>query len=382
MAFNEEGRGNLRELTESLGPQQVAKILIEAIQKDEIKVDEFSLRELYEGLTGVSCRPGRIQSPQAFLVDGKVVWGSTKKEAIGTGSFEKITGTLINKKIIEGYDSVKVIWPNLVTVVSGTLRKETVAGMTAQVFPEEVPEGANYEGSGIEEKYVTIQTAKYGRIVEITEEMIFFDQTGQVWLRAKGIGEMCATKKEKLILEGVQDINSNVWNPNDTAQAFYSNKATNHNTDNLQATNAFNAAGLAAIEKLAQDAIDDSIQENPILVDIIGEPALFPVQLMEEAWELSMSPSHPETAERAPNYWKGKYVPYTSPYITVRSATTWYWGSFKKDFWWVEIFPLQTFDAKPGNYREFEADVKSRHKVRMFGGIGAIDTVHCFKSTA
>ena len=382
MAFNEEGRGNLRELTESLGPQQVTKVLLEAIQKDEIKADEFSLRELYEGLTGVSCRPGRIKSPQAFLVDGKVVWGDTKKEAIGTGSFEKITGALINKKVIEGYGSVNVIWPNLVTTMAGTLKKETIAGMTAQVFPEEVPEGANYEGSGIEEKYVTVQTAKYGRIVEVTEEMVFMDQTGQVLTRAKGIGEMAATKKEKLILDGVQDVNANVWNPKDTAQAFYSNAATNHNTDNLQASNAFNASGLAAIEKLAQAAVDDSVQQNPILVNIIGMPALFPVDLMEEAWELAMSPMHPETAENARNYWAGKYTPFTSPYITAQSTSSWFLGDFKKDFWWVEIFPLQTFDAAPNNYRSFEADIKSRHKVRFYGGIGAVDYVHCYKSTA
>ena len=141
------------------------------------------------------------------------------------------------------------------------------------------------------------------------------------------------------------------------------------------------AAGLAAVEKLAHAMTDDSMQANYMLANIIGKPALFPVDLMEEAWELSSGPTHPETAERAPNYWRGKFVPYTSPWITANSESYWYWGDFKKCFLWITIWPLQTIDAKPGNYREFEADIKSRHKVRFYGGIGALDFRFVFKST-
>ena len=381
MAFNEKGRGNLRELYESMGAPAIEKIIVEAIDKGEIKPDEFSFQELWKGCTNDAPFPRREDDMDAFIHEGRVLWGRDKREAIGTGSFEKITTALINKKVIEGYDSVDVIWPNLVTEVPGKLKKETIAGMTAQVFPQEVPEGKDYEGTGIEEKYVTIQTAKYGRYVEVTEEMVFFDQTGQVLTRAKEIGEGCAQHKEKLIVEGVQDINGNVWNPSDTAQAIYSNAATNHNGDNLAGNTAFDASGLAAVQKLAHNMVGDSVEQNYILINLIGKPLLVPVDLMEEAWELSNGPSNPETAERAPNYWRGKFVPYTSPYITAQSSSVWYWGDFKRDFWWMNIWPLQTFTAKAGNYREFEADIISRHKVRYYGGIGAVDYVHVFKAT-
>ena len=388
MAFNEEGRGNLRDLYESIGSRQIEAVLIEAINKDEIKADEFSIRELWDAFTDhaplMKHPKGQGYVDLGFNYYPEVgLFGRTKREAIGTGSFEKITGALINKKMIEGYDSVEVIWPNICTVVPGTLKKETITGATAQVWPQLVPEGKDYEGSGIEEKYVTIKTTKFGRIVEVTEEMVFFDQTGQILLRAKRLGEGCAGLKEKTIVEAAQDINSNTWNPSDSALPVFSNASTStvHTWDNLQASNPFGAAGLAAIEKLAHAVTDDSIEKNYILTQIYGKPALFPVDLMEEAWELSNNPTHPETAERANNYWKGKFIPYTSPWITAQSTTTWYWGDFKRDLWWMEIWPLQTMDAKPGNYREFEADIKSRHKVRYYGGPGWVEARHVFKST-
>ena len=382
--FGGDGRGSLKALYESKGNRAVEDILIEAIRTKEITADEFSLRELWEAFTDhaplMGKTPGVLTS---FVIDGQAYWGRDKREAVGTGSFIKITGALINAKLIEGYESVRVIWPNFVTSVPGKLKKETVAGVIAQVFPQPVAEGKDYEGTGIEEKYVTIQTAKYGRIVEVTEEMIFFDQTGQVLNRAKGIGELCSQHKEKLVVEGVQDINTNIWNPSDTATAFYANGAAGsvHVNDNLSAV-AFGASGLAAVEKLAHNMKSDSIEENFILVDIMGKPLLAPVDLMEEAWELAMGPQNPETAERALNYWRGKYVPYTSPYISTQTSTSYYWGDFKKDFWWIDIWPLQTLDAKPGNYREFEADIKSRHKVRYYGGIGAVDVNHVFKGNS
>jgi len=375
MAWRDNGRGNLRELYESKGAATVEAILLESIRKGEAKPDDFSIQELWKAFTADAPLFDRAEM-HAFVVDGRVLYGRDQREAVGTGSFEKITGALINAKVIEGYNAADVIWPNLVTSVPGKLKKETVAGMTAQVFPLEVTEGMDYEGSGIEEKYVTIQTKKYGRIVDVTEEMIFFDQTGQVLNRAKMLGEECNSLKEKLIVQGVQDVNTNAYNPSDTATALYS--AAN---GNLKTSNAFNSGGLAAIEKLAHQMIKDGGETNYMNVNLYGKPALFPVDLMEEAWELSNSPTQPETAERAPNYWKGKYIPLTSPWVTGQSPTTWFWGDFKRCAWWMDIWPLETFDAK-NSYKDFEADIKARHKVRFYGGFGFIDHKYVFKSTA
>lgn len=361
MAFNEKGRGNLRNLVESQGSQAVAKILEDAINKDEIKPSEFSIKELFE----------------AFVT-------RDVQEAVGTGDFVKITGALINKAVIDGYEGAVGIGDQLVTTIPGKLKKETITGFTALLYPQQVPEGKDYESSGFEEKYVTVQSLKYGRIVGITEEMIQGDQTHSVIIRAKTLGERCKDMKEKLIVQGVIDVNSTVWRPSDSPLALYANASTTtaHDADNLAASNPFGASGLSAIEKLAHAMTDDSHEKNYIGVSLIGKPLLVPVDLMEEAWELSATPTHPETAERASNYWKGKFVPMTSPWITANSSSTWYWGDFRRDFVWVDIFPLQTLVEKPGAPSAFDSDVPFRFKVRLFGGIGAIDFRHVFRATA
>ena len=103
---------------------------------------------------------------------------------------------------------------------------------------------------------------------------------------------------------------------------------------------------------------------------------------MEEARELATSTTHPETAERAPNVWAGQFVPYTSPWVTARSSSDWFYGSFKEAFWMLEIWPLRVSTQKPGNSPEFERDVAVRYKVSSYFGVGCVDPKLVFKSEA
>ena len=368
MAFNESG-SNLRDLCESKGVPAVEGLLKKLISEEKFTMEQASLKELWDGFTNYA----PVSSKERLVMNDP----KNKREAVGTGAFTRITGYLINSKVIEGYNSVATIGQNLTTTVPSKLQTETVAGIADTGLVELVTEGAAYKSSSIVEKYVTIPNNKYGRIIDVTEELIYFDQTGQVLVRARTIGEGAAYYKEQLIVEGVQDVNTTVYRPSGSATAFYS--STNAN---LQTSNAFDAAGLAAIMKLAHEMTSDSDDTKYIMVDLLGKPLLVPVDLMEEAWELAFGPEHPETAERARNYWQGKFSPMTSQFITAQSSTTWYWGDFQKDFWWTEVWPLTVLSAKAGHEDEFNRDIKAKYKTRFFGGVGAVDFRHCFKSTA
>jgi len=369
MAFRDNARGNLRELCDSKGVPEVEKIILNLIEQKKFTMEQSSLKELWDGLTNYAPLSGK---DRLVMNDPK-----DKREAVGTGAFTKITGALINSKVIEGYNSVAAIGGELTTTVPSRLQTETVAGIGDTALVELVAEGAPYKSSAIVEKYVTIPNYKYGRIIDVTEELIYFDQTGQVLVRARTIGEGAAYYKEKLIVEGVQDVNSNVYRPAGVATALYS--STNAN---LQTSNAFDAAGLAAIMKLAHQQTSDSDDTKYILVDLLGKPLLVPVDLMEEAWELAFGPEHPETAQRARNYWQGKFRPMTSQFITAQSSTTWYWGDFASCFWWMEVWPLTVLSAKAGHEDEFNRDIKAKYKTRFFGGVGAVEYRKVFKSTA
>ena len=209
-----------------------------------------------------------------------------------------------------------------------------------------------------------------------------FDRTGQLLTRAFEQGQKVAQWREKLIVEGVQDINSNVYKPSGSASAIY---AAGYGT--LLTSNQFNETGLDNVEILLARRKDDSISATTTADDFIyinpdDAIVLIPINLKRVAFEYANSTLVPESAENAPNYWKGQFRPLTSPYIGKQSTSTWYYGDFKKDFWWTEVWPLQTFRSKPGSEDEFKKDIKFSQKVRMYGGIGAIDYKHVVKCTA
>ena len=231
MALNPTG-SPIKELVESKGAQGAQEVIREGLKQKKFQPEHFSLQEIWEA----TCGPvSQIQ------------------EQVVADSFPKITGELINAKIIAGYDSVAMIGDQLCTTVPSKLKTETVAGFTDAEVPDFIPEAGEYNDSTVTEIYVTMRNKKYGKLISITEEMILFDQSGQVMTRAQRIGEKAAQYREKTIVEGVQDINSSVWNPSGVATAFYS--ATN---GNLATSNAFNEGGLEAVRKLMQQMKDDS----------------------------------------------------------------------------------------------------------------------------
>jgi len=368
MAFRDTTGTALRDLLESKGSEGARRVIQKALESGKLRPDDFSIREIWE-----ACERNE---------DGSV---RSIHEAVSSDSFPKITGELINSRIIEAFESAPTIGDELVTTVPGIKQKiDTVAGFTASEGVDEVPEGHPYDDSTLTEKHVTIHNKKYGRIISVTEEMIFFDQTGQILTRAQGIGDKAAQYKERLIVEGVQDVQKAgqyvVYRPEGTGTAIYST-----GNGNLKTSNPFGESGLEEVEKLAHQMRDDSTGTHDTDYIFIADDdviVLVPKDLQIEALQMANSTLVPESAENAVNIFKGKFKVRTSPYITKQSATTWYWGNFKRSFWWEEVWPLQTMSMKPGHEDEFSRDIKSKFKVRMFGGIGAVDYRYAYKSTA
>ena len=354
----------LRDMVESLGPKGTKVTISEMLKKKEIKPGDFtSLQEIWSACERDSM--GHVRSVT---------------EAVSSDLFPVITGEIISAKIIEGYKSVAMIGDQITTVVPSKLKTATIAGFTASVGPDVVLEGAAYNSSQIEEKWVQISHTKYGRIIDVTEEAIHFDQTGQLLLRAFRIGEKAAQYREKLIVEGVQDINSNVFNPAGVATAFYRTTASGDRKINSRASTPFGEEGIKEAMKLFHNMVDENGDYVNILpANLVG---LFPFDLWVRVNQMIQSTLVPEGVSNAVNIWKGLFKPLTSPYITAQNTSTWYLGDFRQDFWWSEIWPLQTFTAKPGAEAEFRSDIKSQHKVRFYGEIGAVDDKHALKLTA
>lgn len=369
MSFRNKTGTALKNLLESQGEEGAQVVIEDMLEKKQITPEDFSLREVWEQCT--------------FWEFGEA---RDVREAVASGAFPKITGALISNKIISAYDGVTTIGDKLTTVNQSNMQIETIAGFTEAETPEEVGEGMEYSDSTIGEKFVTAQNVKYGRMISVTEEMIYFDKTGQVLNRAKRIGQKAAQYKERLILRGVMDLDTTVYRPSGNATAFYAaaTAASHKSGANLIGTNPFSEAGLEEVMNIAQTMKDDSEgagDDDYINIDLNNVIVLVPALLYVEAWQMANSAKTPESGENAENFFKGRYTPYSSPYITANNATSWYWGDFKEDFWWNEVWPLQTMTQKPGNDDEFKKDIKARVKVRFYGSCSAVDYKHSFKCT-
>jgi len=363
MAVREKLRTALRDMHESLGDTGTVVAISKMLESGELVPNDFSLKEIWEAFERNS--------------DGSV---RSVSEAVSSDMFPKITGELISSTLIKAYDAVNTIGQLLTTTVPSNLEIDTIAGFTGSENPEAVQQGAPYNDSDIQEKYVTIPHQKYGRIISITEEMIYFDRTGQIIVRANRIGMKAAQYKEKLIVEGVQDINSTVYRPNGVATAYYRTAASGDRKINSKASTAFGEAGLKEGFKLMHNQTDEN--DDYVLIDPANVYGLFPYDLWVQAVQMQKSTLVPEGVENAINIWKGAFTPLTSPYITAQNSSTWYLGDFANDFVWSEVWGLQTFSSKPGHEDEFNKDIKSKHKVRFYGQVAAIDDKCGYKFTS
>jgi hypothetical protein len=338
-----------KDLVEQVGVAQAPTVIRTLLEEKKIRPEDCSFKEIFE--------------------------------AVGTGAFPQITAELISAKVIEGYTATATIGDSLVTTYPASFEDEKITGFGAVEQPDQVLEGATYTYTEIGEKYVQIKSTKYGKLIAVTEEMIQFDRTGQILMRAKAIGEKAALHREKAIVQKVIDVNSDAIRFNGAVgQALYRSTAVGNLKINLATGAPFGEAGLEAILKLMHNMTDDN--GDFVYIDPNAMMLLVPQDLMVEALQMNQSTLVPEGSENAVNTFKGAYTPLTSPYITEQSTTSWYLGDFKRDIFWTEIWPLQTFTHVAGNEDEFKRDIKAQYKVRYFGGCGAVDDKHVYKATA
>ena len=105
MSFRNKTGEALKNVLESHGEDGAVEIIESAIAKKKLRPEDFSLREIWEACTN----------------------GADVKEAVASSSFPKITGALINAKIIAAYDGVKMIGEQLVQTISSNMQIETFA---------------------------------------------------------------------------------------------------------------------------------------------------------------------------------------------------------------------------------------------------------------
>ena len=403
-------RTDLTGLIDSLGPAAFYEKTRELLTAGTLSPDDFSLRRLAEacGLFGGAGDRGVADGLAALREaaagptggPGRPTAALLAEQAPGarTDLFRVVTAELLARKVAEGYDAAAgLIGDSLVTVVKATGRGAKIAGFTATAGPVEVPEGHDYEESAFAEKFVTSEESKNGRILSVTEELIAFDQTGEVFRRALRLGEGLRQERERTIVRAVADAEPGkpVYRPHGTGEALYAADGSNRNligpanATSPEHADAVPLADWAALDAArayrATEVLDDRVdgQRRPVLAPatqvLVPESLAGTARGIVEATEIRRTVDGVTTVSGNPHR---RLEVLSSPFLDELGAAgrrDWYLGDFKKQFVWTEVWPVQTFLQRSDGPAAFERDVALRVKARYFGGVAATDTAFVTK---
>lgn len=316
------------------------------VETKKVSISDFSFKELYEAL----------------------VESQGLEENLVSSAFPNISGQIISSVMIEGYNLWNKAGLSLVRVVPSKMKVSLVAGWTAIGVIREVKERADYlEIVPPDEKTVQIVNRKYGGLLSLTKEDLFFDRTGELVNRARGIGEETARFQDQLILEGVIDKNSVVYNKGQLYKSDSSNANYNSGAGTVLGSTAFEAGYIKLLKKT-----DEQSKKIWVLSDrmqIMVPPDLAPSadKLKENQYEVAGT-----AMSTTANFARNKFDIVVNPYQTV--TTRWHMGAFKRQFRWEEVWPFETFlRVGPDTEDGHKKDVIQSHKASIYGGVGADD---------
>ena len=404
-------RTDLAGLIDSLGPAAFYEKTRDLLTAGTLTPDDFSLRRLAEacglfggagphGAAGRGVADGLAALREAAAGPDRAPAALLRETAAAarTDLFRVVTAELLARKVAEGYDAAAgLIGDSLVTVVKATGRGAKIAGFTATAGPVEVPEGHEYEESTFSEKFVTSEESKNGRILSVTEELIHFDQTGEIYRRALRLGEGLRQERERTIVRAVADAEPGkpVYRPNGVGEALYAADGSNRNLIGPANTTSPDHAGALPLDDWAAldaargyratEVLDDRVdgQRRPVLAPatqvLVPESLAGTARGIVEATEIRRTVGGVTTVAGNPHR---RLKVLSSPFLDELGAAgrrDWYLGDFKKQFVWTEVWPVQTFLQRSDGPAAFERDVALRVKARYFGGVSATDTAFVTK---
>jgi len=376
-------RDSLKSLYKEHGEKRFAAEVVNLINEDVINESNFSLGELWSAMGEPALNLKTINmSAKVTESDFDI------EESLDSSAFPKITGALISKVVQAAYDLEYGVGPLLVTKIQSSVKDETIVGFSEDAEMQEVEESMAYQEGSLAEKYHKIYNRKFGRIISLSEEMVKFDQTSQMVRRAKMVGEAAKSKQERIIMDAVLGLvvsgNNASWRPAGTATTLYnSSSADPYSDDTLD-----NLGGIILNDETALDSANTLFgaftDEYGLPMTITPKILLTGMALRGTANKICYSGQ--SVIAQAPagnnNLYTGTQALATSYIDSLVSATAWFYGDFKKQFVYTDVFPLQVLQAKAGSTKEFENDTVFRFKARFMGGCGAVTNRYVLKANA
>ncbi len=379
----------LKRMYETNGPEKTAQHLQEALQKGDLKPEDFSIRELAEAtLSQERVRRMDPRQGDVCLVEAG--------DGVDVTAFSNITGQVVQSKIMEAYRQEAFVMSRLVETIPTRLDGERIPGI-GRVGDEvsEVRPGMPYPSLGFAEDYIdTPQTTKRGFIVPVTKEAVFFDRTHLILQRAAEVGEVLGLNKEKRLLDLLIGATNNyTWKG--AAYYTYSNTGTGTAPDgdwkNQMTEELVDWTDVDTAEQLFADILDPNTGE-PVLIQattVLVMPAYrHAAHRIFNAAEIEYGSGATTTVAANP---LGNYTVVESRlayrrltaagYAAADAKKWWFIGDFRKAFAYMENWPITVAQSSLGGEAEFSQDIVVRFKASERGAAAVINPRYVVKST-
>jgi hypothetical protein len=354
----------------------MSKELVNLVEAYETK---FSNRKVAHAEIGKKIR-SLIEEKKLDVdrISFKGLWEQTVEkrdlsENLTSSAFPVIAGEIISKVMIDAYTVFPKVGDSLVRTVPSRLKESKIAGWKAIGIIKQVHERESYsQVTPPDEKYVRIANEKFGGLLDLTKEAIFFDQTGELIDRARMLGEEGARFREEKIMNCVTDTLSKSYDLGE----LYSSGNGNLKTSNPLGTSGWQNVHVSLLEKKDEE-------NKPIWVMGDRPVMVIPANLWPTAEKLVRNERGDlGTANLDVNLARNMFDIIVNPYLA-SGSTTWWYGGFKRQFRWEEIWPLETY-SRVGQDTEdgFNKDVIQQFKVSFYGGCGAADTKYVYENQA
>lgn len=377
----------LKRMYELEGGEWTCTHLREALDSKDLHASDFSIRDIAEAFMGREfvneCNP-RHSSGSIKLLESAA--------NVSSRDFSNITGQVIYSRMLDAWNSAAFVSDSLVSTVPTEFESERIPGVSRiGNNAEGIGEGERYPTAGVTEEWVdTPRTAKFGVIVPVTKEAIFYDRTGLVLKRAAEVGESLRIRKERAIMEVVTGGSTTITYKRNGASGINPYQASSPPFVNIKASTSL--ADWSSIEaaELLFDAMTDPNTGEPIMP--MSRQLLVPTALkmtarrIVNATEIRYGTTGSATGTQtiAANPVAGDYDIVSNAYVKVAtsSATTWYIGDFQRAFAYMQNWPITVVQAPANSEAEFTQDVVLRFKASEKGTPAIVEPRYVVKVTS
>ncbi|NUQ66071.1 MAG: hypothetical protein HUU20_26720 [Pirellulales bacterium] len=381
----------LRRRYELDGPEKTVKHLCEALAEGHLKPEDFSLRDLAEGLVPDGHLWVRMLDPRNSSGVSVLEAG----EGVDVTAFLSLTGQIVYSKILEAYQQEAFVVSKLVDTVPTRLDGERIPGIGP--IKDEVTEvhpGMPYPHVGFGEDYIeTPLTSKHGLIVPVTKEAIFFDRTNLVLSRAAEVGEVLGLNKEKRLIDVVIGATNNYKWKGTSYNTYYAEGDGGQWVNALEANELVDWTDVDAAEQLFAEILDPNTGE-PVLVrptTVLVMPAYrHAANRVFRATEIAYTDAGSATTTTAANPLAGYrlvdsrlvYRRVIASGVSAEAARQWWFlGDFRRAFAYMENWPITVTQSPTTSEADFNQDVLVRFKASERGAAAVLNPRYVVKCT-